>query len=233
MLGAFRTGDGPAPNGSTPEQERLVLYFSHEELEEAQRQAIRTGLRTPQSYCESIVRRDLETARVAFEVEEAERRHGRFEGLRAVADDPDYLAEWTAARPVRPQGPPDVRELTVIEPSRESVIRRHAGLEPCDESLALLPSLRVGRWLRPESAEELIEALAALEESLDGQSTIDRALCYALHKLAFEGQIHASESPVAHALGAEAILVLRRVQEGVDRILSGQDIRYDARDSLH
>jgi hypothetical protein len=225
MLGAFRTGQDRPPDPGQ-ELERLVLYLTSAELEEAQRQAIRTGQKTPQRYCEQLVRRELESARVAFDVAEAERRHGKLEGLRAIADDPDYLAEWTASRPTNNKPPPQVRALTMVEPSAESIVLRHAGLVSAGEAPALLPELRRGVWIGLEAAAEVLEALRSLEDSLRGKPTIHRPLCYALHKLAFEGQILASESWIAAVLDADAMLLLQTIQEGVDRVLSDEDIRY-------
>lgn len=227
ILGAFRTGDDrPLPS---QELQRLVLYLTVEELEEAQRQAIRTGHGTPQRYAEEIVRREVEANRVAFELAQAEQRHGRLEGLHAVAEDPDYLAEWTASRAVEAATPTPraSASLTVIEPAPESVIRRHAGLEGGEEASCLLPALRAGRWIGEEAAGELLVALRELEEALSGQTMIGRSVSYALHRLAFEGQILASEPWAAGSLDGAAVGTLRRIQEGVDRVLSGQDIRYD------
>jgi hypothetical protein len=231
MLGAFRTGQDRPPDPGADLQ-RLVLYLTAAELEEAQEQAIRSGHGTPQRLCEALVRRELEAGRVNHKVELAERRHGRLAGLHAIASDPDYLAEITGAGRARgePEGRPAAGggSRAVLEPSAESVVRRHAGLEGPDDGHALLPALRRGASITPEAAAALLEALRRLEEALADRPLIDRALGYALHKLAFEGQVLASDSWTGAALDAATVALLRRVQEGVDRVLSGQDIRYDA-----
>ena len=54
---------------------------------------------------------------------------------------------------------------------------------------------------------------------------LDRRLAFALHRLAFESQIlHTDAWP--GAFDAWTVDTLRAVQEAVERILSGQDIRY-------
>ncbi len=173
------------------------------------------------------MRREVEAARIAFEVTQAEQRHGRMEGLHAVADDLEYLVEWQASREAPARTPHPITSMTMIEPTPEVAVRRHAGLEGDDDGTTLLPALRRGRWIGAESASQLLDALALLEEMLSDRPTIARTLAYALHRLAFEGQILASEPWAAAALDGEAVNLLRRIQESVDRVLSGEDIRYD------
>ena len=73
----------------------------------------------------------------------------------------------------------------------------------------------------------LLRPLADLEAEHRGADVLDRRLAYALHKLAFEGQVLASE-PAGPEADEATVELLRLVQEAVDRVLSGQDIRYFA-----
>jgi hypothetical protein len=75
------------------------------------------------------------------------------------------------------------------------------------------------------SVSALAQALQALEEGLRDANRIDRRLAYALHRLAFESQVlHTDAWPGLY--DEWTVETLRAVQEYVDRILSGQDIRY-------
>lgn len=106
-----------------------------------------------------------------------------------------------------------------------ALVLRHAAPGVYDPS-SFLAALRRGEPPEPGAARELLEALAALERFHEGEGGIDRRLAFALHRLAFEGQIlltDAWERPV----DAPTIALLRAVQEAVDRVLSGEDIRYD------
>ena len=72
---------------------------------------------------------------------------------------------------------------------------------------------------------ELLQALNALEVEYRNARAIDRRVAYALHRLAFEGQVLHTDA-WAGAWPAETVRILRVVQEAVDRVLSGEDIRY-------
>ena len=85
--------------------------------------------------------------------------------------------------------------------------------------------MRRGESVSMAGVSELAHALQSLEEELRGAQTIDRALAYALHRLAFESQIlHTDAWP--GTFDDWTVETLRAVQEYVDRILSVQDIRY-------
>ena len=110
-----------------------------------------------------------------------------------------------------------------LSPYRE-VVLRHAA-PGVDDPDALLPTLRRGEPLHPEFAQGLLDALRGLEDRLANSDSIDRKLAFALHRLAFEGQILATDA-WRQAPDPTTIDVLRWVQEAVDRVLSGEDIRY-------
>lgn len=75
-------------------------------------------------------------------------------------------------------------------------------------------------------ADQLIGALRDLESRLQHAANLDRKLAYSLHRLAFEGQVLLTDSPTPAANDPATVERLRRVQEAVDRVLSGEDIRY-------
>lgn len=155
----------------------------------------------------------------------------------------------SVARPLQMQPPssppPDWREdhSTVTHPtdstsSMESslistasgVILRHAALEG-DDPTAFLPTLRRGEPLELETTRELLLALRDLEAGLQGSELIERKLAFALHRLAYEGQILLTESSPRAAVDRPTLDSLRLVQEAVDRVLSGEDIRYFSTDN--
>jgi hypothetical protein len=243
----------------TPESEpaRLVLYLPDATLAAAEELATRRRLGSVQSYCEELLRQAIEADRIRAQLDEAESRRGRLEGLDQVANDPEYLREWSDSKGPRiigvaheenspevvipaywagrPESVPAVEggsreregvgEMSWLEGPASEVVLRHAGL--LDGSLpGLLPSLRLGEALSGELARELLRALADLEAGMREARSIDRTLAYALHKIAFEGQVLVSEGWAGAAWDEESIGILRMVQESVDRILSGEDIRY-------
>jgi hypothetical protein len=122
----------------------------------------------------------------------------------------------------------DRANLAPARPAPEelmAMVLRHAAPGVYDPS-SFLAALRRGEPPEPAAARELLDALGALERFHEGESLIDRRLAFALHRLAFEGQVlltDAWERPV----DAPTVALLRAVQEAVDRILSGEDIRYD------
>lgn len=152
-------------------------------------------------------------------------------------DDQDALAEGLimSVKPVpsgpavarsggRPWAPAPAPTPTVaLSPYREIVLRHAA--PGVDDPVALLPALRRGEAIHPEFVQGLLDALRVLEERLANADSIDRKLAFALHRLAFEGQILATDA-WNHAPDPTTIDVLRWVQEAVDRVLSGEDIRY-------
>jgi hypothetical protein len=210
----------------------------------AEAQASKAGVETIQAYCEDLLAKAIagEKARETIEVSEA--RHGPFEGLHAIANDPEYLAEWTASLTTR-DPIQDVEEVTRATPTAaapsaaesngglrpaEEVVLRHAGLRGNDPS-AFLPTLRRGEPVPALAAQELLQALIDLEAASGDTISIDRRLAYALHRLAFEGQVLVTDAWPGAAADAGTVDLLRIVQEGVDRVLSGEDIRYYPQES--
>lgn len=259
----FHERKGPDPG---QEEQRLSLFLAAEVLELAAGQAARLG-QTVQDYCEDRLRQAVEDEEARRRVEDEEARRGPLEGLQAIAEDAEYLAEWKAsAQPNRsrflgkrapslpraldePAAPGDPLEGSVPvstpldEPPPEAppmridaadpvaeIVLRHAGLGPYEDPTGLLPSLRRGESIGPASARELLAALEVLEKALRGTLAIDRKLAYALHRLAFEGQVLLTDGWATRAADAATVDVLHLVQEGVDRVLSGEDIRYYPRD---
>jgi hypothetical protein len=82
-----------------------------------------------------------------------------------------------------------------------------------------------GTTVNHDIANELLQALNALEIEYRDAKNLDRRVAYALHRLAFEGQVLHTEAWPG-SLDQETVNLLRSVQEAVDRILSGEDIRY-------
>jgi hypothetical protein len=106
-------------------------------------------------------------------------------------------------------------------------VLRHAGLVAGDPS-AFLPTLRRGESLEAGAVQELLGALRELEVLYRGARSLDRRVAYALHRLAFEGQVLLTDTWPGAPVDEATIDVLRIVQEAVDRVLSGEDIRYFA-----
>ena len=109
------------------------------------------------------------------------------------------------------------------------VVLRHAGRVDAERA-TFLNSLRRGETLDLAAVAELARALRDLEAEHGGAMAVDRRLAFALHRLAFEGQVLLTDSWPG-AFDTWTIDALRAVQESVDRILSGLDIRYYATDS--
>ena len=104
------------------------------------------------------------------------------------------------------------------------VILRHAG-QAGDDPYAFLPCLRRGESVPPAEVAELAQALSELERDYRGVRSMDRSLTFALHRLAFESQILATDAWPG-AFDVWTVDMVRAVQEAVERILSGRDIRY-------
>ncbi len=117
---------------------------------------------------------------------------------------------------------------TVFSASAEIVLR-HAGRVD-SEGATFLNSLRRGETLDLAAVAELARALRELEAEHGDATAVDRRLAFALHRLAFEGQVLLTDSWPG-TFDTWTIDALRAVQESVDRILSGLDIRYYATDS--
>ena len=129
-----------------------------------------------------------------------------------------------------PHSPTDSSIESSLIRAASGVVLRHAALEG-DDPTAFLPSLRRGEPLEVESTRELLLALNDLETGLQGSDLIDRKLAFALHRLAYEGQILLTESSPRASVDRPTLDRLRLVQEAVDRVLSGEDIRYFSADN--
>jgi hypothetical protein len=88
-----------------------------------------------------------------------------------------------------------------------------------------LPCLRRGRAVPAGKIVELLSALERLELDHRGATVLDRRLSYALHRLALESQVLLTEAWPG-VFGDHMTTAIRKVQEMVERVLSGQDIRY-------
>ena len=229
------------PADPNEEPQRLTVYLTGTLLDLADAQARKSGHATVQAYCEDVLRRTIEAEHDRERVEDVEARRGPLEGLKAIAEDPEYLAELSASqtRSAREKdkekdGIPGPRasewELLPPEPApprpseAADVILRHAAMG-VDDPGAFLPALRRGESIGAEIAQELLQALADLEVEFRDAPRLDRRLAYALHRLAFEGQVLLTDA-WAGAAEPSTVDVLRVVQEAVDRVLSGEDIRY-------
>lgn len=237
LPGLYRIGEHKLPD---PHEEPLPLtvYLPGRILDVAEELAARHGFATTQEYCEQLLKSAIEDEQLAAKAEAVQVTHGTLSSLDELADDPDYLAEWTASRlaepapepaPSRTEESPAMDETTSFA---RAAILRHAGLGGEDQA-AFLPILRRGEVVPQHTADELLGALADLEMRLVGTSSLDRRLAYALHRLAFEGQVLVTDGATEAGADPATIDRLRRVQEGVDRVLSGEDVRYFPTPSDH
>ena len=113
--------------------------------------------------------------------------------------------------------------LKMSDSSATDVISRHAGSG--EDQWGFLPCLRRGEPVPAVKSAELIYALNQLEEELKGADAIDRRTAHGLHRLALESQVLLTDAWPG-VFDERVITVIRTVQEAVERILSGQDIRY-------
>jgi hypothetical protein len=251
LPGAYRVHERAAPDPGK-EPRRLSLFLPDEVLDRAEAQALRAGFETVQAYCATLLEQAIMAQHDRDRIEDAEARRGPLRGLDAIANDPDYLAEWSASaivlertgpaereRPERSPGPapvgadlprpPGAPNSSQGDPTGAAVavVFRHAAVG-AEDPAAFLPALRRGEPIGPGPAEELLQALGDLEGMLRTAPLLDRRLAYALHRLAFEGQILLTEAWPDAAANPATVDLLRVVQEAVDRVLSGEDIRYYA-----
>jgi hypothetical protein len=103
------------------------------------------------------------------------------------------------------------------------VVWRHVGVG--EDARAFLPCLRRGVPVPEAKATELIRALHQLELEHRGAEVLDRRLAHALHRLALESQVLLTDAWPG-LFDDPMIVTIRTVQEAVERILSGEDIRY-------
>lgn len=227
LPGLYRIGDDKPPDLDA-EPRLLTLYLPSGHLDRAEAQSMRVGAETVQDYCADLLRRSIEAEEQRAQAEALEARQSPLESLDALTQDPDYLAAVAdRSRGVAPRDDPaPMTEGSAMAPasedSREAILR-HAGLAPEDDAEGFLPRLRRGEPVPEESAGRLLASLADLERSHREATSLDRTLAYALHRLAFEGQVLLSDEPSADPATVDR---LHRVQEAVDRVLSGEDIRY-------
>jgi hypothetical protein len=110
--------------------------------------------------------------------------------------------------------------------SATELVARHAGQGGTDsDPSGFLPMLRRGEPVSPEKVTELLTALRQLEVEFRTESTIDRRLSHQLHRLALESQVLMTEAWPG-VFDERIVLSIRAVQEAVERVLSGEDIRY-------
>lgn len=115
---------------------------------------------------------------------------------------------------------------TVLLMSNESaleILGRHVGWVADD--WGFLPCLRRGEAPLAARVNELARALGLLEEELRGAELLDRRTAHALHRLALESQVLLTDAWPG-VFDDTVIAAIRTIQEAVERILSGEDIRY-------
>jgi len=274
----FRSGEHRVP-GYEDEAQRLTLYLPGGLLDLAEDLAELAEVPTIQEYCARLLALALENERARWRVADAEARRGPLEGLRAIAKDPGYLAEWRPhdGPPRDKEGEADGPPLTVpialeptflepedIEPAKESTptepperltvrveTRRSAEpvvaqritpelidgrpmeilwnhVAPGDQSSeGFLPRLRRGESIPAAEAADLLDALRRLEEETRNAEGLDRRLAYSLYRLALESQVLMTEVWPG-ALDGPTVEAIRLAQEMVERILSGEDVRFYA-----
>jgi hypothetical protein len=230
--------------GPEHDEERLTLYLPGGVLDRADTLAKRAGAQNLQTYCEHLLREAIELEHSREILSETEVNMGPLDGLDGIANDPDFLAEWSASAtsptPAIQDGKASGRPRALASPFRgpdessgeddrvsaaAKVVLRHATLLGDDPS-TMLATLRRGEVLSPDVARELLQALIDLESETRTATTIDRRLSYALHRLAFEGQVLLTDAWPGLSVDPGTVDALHLVQEGVDRVLSGEDIRY-------
>gem|GEM_PF-875709 len=281
----FRSGEHRVP-GYEDEAQRLTLYLPGGLLDLAEDLAELADVPTIQEYCARLLALALENERARWRVADEEAKRGPLEGLRAIAGDPAYLAEWRAQDGARERDPDDAKQkedettgpaLTVpvaLEPSflepedmesteestsaevrdrptvrvetsrsAEPVVTRritpelidgramdtlwkHVG--PGDQSAGgFLPRLRRGESIPADEVAELLDALRRLEDENRNAEGLDRRFAYALYRLALESQVLMTEV-WPRAFDEPTVDAVRSVQEMVERILSGEDVRFYA-----
>ncbi|MFI5454542.1 MAG: hypothetical protein ACHRXM_03740 [Isosphaerales bacterium] len=109
------------------------------------------------------------------------------------------------------------------ERSPSEILSRHVA--SAEDEWGFLPCLRRGEPVPAAKAAEIIRALSELEEELRGAEVLNRGTAHALYRLALESQVLLTDAWPG-AFDERVIAAIRSVQEAVERILSGQDIRY-------
>ena len=251
LPGVFRSGVR-RPVGPGDDPERLTLYLRGRILDLATELAAEAGAPSTQAYCEVLLQQAIQAAAEArrpAHTRPDDEAEAVLEGLDAIANDPDYLAEWSQSqaqlgrRPgadedesamipsEEPETDPDTESIAPVPVPRPAEVRLDELEEPFRRVLyhaalggepppAVLASLRLGIAVEPDAARELVEALEALGDRLHGTTVIDRRLAFALHRLALESQILLTESWPGLAGDPLQVEVLRRVQDLVDRLFA-------------
>ncbi len=135
---------------------------------------------------------------------------------RVIPVPPGHLLEPDEERPEKGNTP-------MIDTATRTILWRHVG-RTVDEH-GFLPCLRRGEPVPPAKSAELMWALRQLEEELRDAPVIERDMAHVLHRLALESQVLLTDAWPG-VFDESTIAVIRAVQEGVERILSGEDIRY-------
>jgi hypothetical protein len=93
LPGVFRTGQHrPIEKGN--ELDRIILYLPARLLDLAEALAEKSGAASVQEHCSRLLAEAIENDRARQKVDEFESRRGPLQGLREIANDPDYLTEW-------------------------------------------------------------------------------------------------------------------------------------------
>jgi hypothetical protein len=125
LPGVFRTGENrPVDTGT--ELDRIILYVPARILDLAEKLAEKAGVSSVQDYCALLLMQALENERVSSRVADYEARRGPLEGLKQIADDPDYLAEWqkrSDAKSETGSGGPDAARSGAEHPAAGQTIR--------------------------------------------------------------------------------------------------------------
>lgn len=226
----------PKMSGPADDLQRLTLFLPGRLIDLAQELAQKAGAGTVQSYCESLLTQTLLAEQAKVKLADFESRRGALKGLDAIASDADYLVEWSS-RMAHPRDedldsvpeddiqPQPSRELQAVKP--EEIVLRHAG-RLGDDPAGFLATLGRGEPVQPDAARELLQALIDLEAELRDAPAIDRSLAFALHRIALVGQLLTTESWPGLGRDPATVQTLRMVHEAVDRVLSGEDIRYQS-----
>ena len=117
-------------------------------------------------------------------------------------------------------------EPTVLQMGNQSaleILGRHVGW--VSDDWGFLPCLRRGEAVPAHRVAELTRALAELEDELRDAELLERRTAHALHRLALESQVLLTDAWPG-VFDENAIAAIRTIQEAVERILSGADIRY-------
>jgi hypothetical protein len=103
------------------------------------------------------------------------------------------------------------------------ILGRHVGFIADD--WGFLPCLRRGDAVPAARVAELTRVLGELEEELRDAELLERRTAHALHRLALESQVLLTDAWPG-VFDDDTVAAIRTIQEFVERILSGADIRY-------